>query len=196
MSVVYGYVRVSTKEQNIDRQMIALKEFGVKRENVFIDKCSGKDFDRPEYKKLLLRLKRGDTVVIKSIDRIGRNYEEIIDQWRIISKEKETSIVVLDMPLLDTKQRGEGITGAFIADLVLQILSYVAQTEREMNRQRQKEGIAAAKARGVVFGRPKLRQPEEFTALKEAWLNKEISARKASEKLGISYKTFISWAKR
>lgn len=150
-NIVYGYIRVSTKEQNEDRQRIALAEFPVPEENIFMDKLSGKDFNRPQYKKLMRKLRAGDSLVIKSIDRLGRNYEEILNQWRIITKEKKADIVVLDMPLLDTRQTGRDLTGTFVADLVLQILSYVAQTERENIKQRQKEGIAAAKLRGVQF---------------------------------------------
>ena len=148
---IYGYIRVSTKEQNEERQLIAMREFGIPEENIVIEKQSGKDFERPGYKTLMKTLKAGDTFVIKSIDRLGRNYEEILEQWRIITKEKQVAIVVLDMPLLDTRQ-GRDLTGVLIADIVLQLLSYVAQTEREFNRQRQAEGIAAAKARGVHLG--------------------------------------------
>ena len=148
---VYGYMRVSTKEQNEDRQLIAMLEFGVKESHLFMDKQSGKDFNRPSYLKLLSTLRPGDVLVVKSIDRLGRDYEEIIEQWRIITKERQVAIVVLDMPLLDTRQKDRDLTGIFIADLVLQILSYVAQTEREFNRQRQSEGIAAAKAKGVMY---------------------------------------------
>lgn len=148
----YGYARVSTKEQNEQRQLIALQEFGVAEQNVFVDKQSGKDFERPNYRKLIKKLKPDDTLVIKSIDRLGRNYEEILEQWRIITKERGTAIVVLDMPLLDTRKNRD-LTGTLIADIVLQLLSYVAQTEREFIRQRQAEGIAAAKAQGVQFGR-------------------------------------------
>ncbi|MBR1396378.1 MAG: recombinase family protein, partial [Selenomonadaceae bacterium] len=147
----YGYIRVSSKDQSEDRQLIAMTEFGVPNENIFIDKQSGKHFNRPAYQRLLQKLKPNDTLVIKSIDRFGRNYAEILEQWRIITKEKQVSIVVLDMPLLDTRQRHD-LIGTFITDLTLQILSYVAQTEREFNHQRQAEGIAAAKARGVKFG--------------------------------------------
>ena len=147
----YGYVRVSTKDQNEARQMIALQEFGVEAKNIYLDKQSGKDFDRPQYKRMLRRMRKGDTLVVKSIDRLGRNYEEIIEQWRTITKERELAIVVLDMPLLDTRKTGD-LTSTLIADIVLQLLSYVAQTEREFIRQRQAEGIAAAKARGVRFG--------------------------------------------
>lgn len=151
----YGYVRVSTKEQCEERQMIALRAFPVPENNIFMDKLSGKDFNRPQYRKLLRKLKQGDILVLKSIDRLGRNYEEILNQWRAITKEKQVNIVVLDIPLLDTRQTGKNLTGVFMADLVLQILSYVAQTERENTRQRQMEGIAAARLRGVRFGRPR-----------------------------------------
>ena len=172
---IYGYVRVSTKEQCEDRQLIALQEFSVPRENVYIDKLSGKDFNRPRYKRLMRKIRPGDTLVLKSIDRLGRNYEEILKQWRYITKEKRVDIVVLDMPLLDTRQTGQSLTGTFVADLVLQILSYVAQTERENIRQRQKEGIAAAKLRGVRFGRPRKEIPEMFWKLKTEWENQEIT---------------------
>ena len=155
----YGYARVSTKEQNELRQLIALREFGLTDRAIFVDKQSGKDFDRRSYQRLLRKLKDGDTLVIKSIDRLGRNYEEILEQWRIITKEKSAAIVVLDMPLLDTR-RNRDLTGTLIADIVLQLLSYVAQTEREFIHQRQAEGIAAAKARGVKFGRPRKALPE------------------------------------
>ena len=161
---VYAYVRVSTKEQNEDRQLIAMREFGVPEKNILIEKQSGKDFDRPKYQRLLKKLKLGDTLVIKSIDRLGRNYDEILEQWRIITKKKEAAIVVLDMPLLDTRQ-GRDLTGTLIADIVLQLLSYVAQTEREFIKQRQAEGIAAAKARGVKFGRSPMEVPEKFNAV-------------------------------
>ena len=192
-STTYGYIRVSTKEQCEERQLIALREFPVPDENIFMDKLSGKDFNRPQYKKLLRKLKRGDILVIKSIDRLGRNYEEILNQWRIITKEKQADIVVLDMPLLDTRQTGRDLTGTFVADLVLQILSYVAQTERENIRQRQMEGIAAAKLRGVQFGRPRKPVPENFFDLKERWERKEISSRKAAKELHIAQDTFLRW---
>ncbi len=148
----YGYVRVSTKEQNEDRQMIAMRNFGIANNSIILDKQSGKDFERPGYQRLIQKLKTGDTLVIKSIDRLGRNYDEILEQWRLLTREKQVDIVVLDMPLLDTRQ-GRDLTGALIADILLQLLSYVAQTEREFNRQRQAEGIAAAKAKGIHFGR-------------------------------------------
>lgn len=192
-SMIYGYVRVSTKEQCEDRQMIALQEFPVMESNIFMDKLSGKDFNRPQYRKLMRRLKPGDVLVLKSIDRLGRNYEEILNQWRVITKEKKADIVVLDMPLLDTRHSGKDLTGTFVADLVLQILSYVAQTERENTRQRQMEGIAAARRRGVRFGRPRKPMPEAFPAIKEMWENKKIVSREAARELGISQDTFLRW---
>ena len=191
--MMYGYIRVSTKDQHEDRQMIAMQEFGVSEKHIYMDKLSGKDFNRPQYKRLLRKLKRGDILVIKSIDRLGRNYEEILNQWRIITKEKQADIVVLDMPLLDTRQTGRDLTGTFVADLVLQILSYVAQTERDNIRQRQMEGIAAAKLRGVQFGRPRKPVPEEFFYLKEQWERKEISSRQAAKELHIAQDTFLRW---
>ena len=190
---VYGYVRVSTKEQNEDRQLIAMQEFGVGKANLFMDKQSGKDFNRPAYLKLLSTLVPGDVLVVKSIDRLGRDYEEIIEQWRIITKERQVAIVVLDMPLFDTRQKDRDLTGTFIADLVLQILSYVAQTEREFNRQRLSEGIAAAKAKGVHCGRPPKERPEAFEHLRLEWMAKRISARAAAKFLGVDHKTFLAW---
>lgn len=191
----YGYARVSTKEQNEQRQIVALEEFGLDRKQIFTDKQSGKDFERTNYRKLVRRLKEGDTLVVKSIDRLGRNYEEILEQWRIITKDKGAAIVVLDMPLLDTR-RNRDLTGTLIADIVLQLLSYVAQTEREFIRQRQAEGIAVAKAQGVRFGRPPLAQPKEFPAVHQAWLKKEISARRAARRLSVTHKTFLRWAQQ
>jgi len=189
----YGYARVSTKEQNEQRQIVALEEFGLDRKQIFTDKQSGKDFERTNYRKLVRRLKDGDTLVVKSIDRLGRNYEEILEQWRIITKDKGADIVVLDMPLLDTR-RNRDLTGTLIADIVLQLLSYVAQTEREFIRQRQAEGIAVAKAQGVRFGRPPLKKPEDFPAVQTAWQKKEISAREAARRLSVTHKTFLRWA--
>ena len=168
MSKVYGSVRVSSVDQNEDRQMIAMREAGVPVENIFIDKQSGKDFDRPNYKRLVRKLREGDLLYILSIDRLGRNYEEIQNQWRILTKDKGIDIVVIDMPLLDTRQ-GKDLMGTFIADLVLQILSFVAQSEREKIRERQRQGIAAAKARGVRFGRPEKELPKNFPKLVELW---------------------------
>lgn len=188
----YGYVRVSTREQNEQRQIIALREFGIPEKHIFLDKQSGKDFERLNYKKLMRRLKNGDTLVIKSIDRLGRNYDEILEQWRIITKEKQVYIVVLDMPLLDTKQNRD-LTGTLIADIVLQLLSYVAQTEREFIRQRQAEGIAAAKERGVRFGRSPMVRPEAYKTLKLQWEDNQISARAAARQLGITHRTFLKW---
>lgn len=193
---VYGYIRVSTKEQNEDRQYIAMLEFGVKNRDIYMDKQSGKDFNRPAYKRVLRLLKPGDVLVVKSIDRLGRNYEEIIEQWRMITKIIGAAIVVLDMPLLDTRQKDKDLTGTFISDLVLQILSYVAQTEREFMRQRQAEGIAAARAKGVRFGRPPMPKPPAFEMFRREWVNNEISAREAARCLGIDHKTFIAWANK
>jgi len=188
----YGYVRVSTKEQNELRQLIALRDFGIEDKHIYIDKQSGKDFVRTSYKKLIRKIKNGDTIVIKSIDRLGRNYDEILEQWRIITKEKQVAIVVLDMPLLNTKQNRD-LTGTLIADIVLQLLSYVAQTEREFIRQRQAEGIAAAKQQGVKFGRRPKEKPPEYENLKKLWEENRISARAAGKKLGITHSTFLRW---
>ena len=192
-NTLYGYARVSSKDQKLDRQMISLCEFGVSRQDVYQDKVSGKSFDRPAYSRLIKKLKPGDTLVVKSIDRLGRNYDEILDQWRIITKEKHADIVVIDMPLLDTR-RGKDLTGTLIADIVLQLLSYVAQTEREFIRQRQAEGIAAAKAKGVIFGRHPIEVPSNFEFVKAEWEGGTLSARKAASVLGVSYKTFLKWA--
>ena len=190
--MIYGYVRVSTREQNEERQLIAMRDFGVDR--IFTDKQSGKDFDRPQYQKLLRRLKKDDVLVIKSIDRLGRNYDDILVQWRVITKEKQAAIVVLDMPLLDTRQNRD-LTGTLIADIVLQLLSYVAQTEREFIRQRQKEGIAAAKARGVRFGREAIPLPSEFEAWAEEWRTGTLSTREAAARCGVCQNTFLKWVK-
>lgn len=193
MKKIYGYIRVSTKDQNEDRQKIALAQFPVPSENIFMDKLSGKDFNRPQYKRLVKKLRKGDMLVIKSIDRLGRNYEEILNQWRIITKEKMADVVVLDMPLLDTRQTGRNLTGTFVADLVLRILSYVAQTERENIKQRQMEGIAAAKMRGVRFGRPRKNVPGDFYSIKLEWEDKKVSSREAARRLGVSQDTFLRW---
>lgn len=192
---IYGYIRVSSKDQCIDRQLIAFaeSEFHLTKKHIYIDKISGKDFARPEYKKLMRKLKEGDTLVIKSIDRLGRNYEEILEQWRIITKEKKAYIVVLDMPLLDTRQKKDNLTGTFIADLVLQILSYVAQIERENIRQRQREGIDAAMKRGVKFGRPKREKPEEFEKIYQLYMEGNISIRGAAKELHVGHDTFMKW---
>ncbi|MDY5846777.1 MAG: recombinase family protein [Bariatricus sp.] len=186
---IYGYVRVSSIDQNEDRQMVALSEAGVSEKNIFIDKLSGKSFDRPQYKKLVEQLKAGDLLYILSIDRLGRNYEEIQKQWRIITKEKGADICVLDMPLLDTRQ-GKDLMGTFIADLVLQILSFVAQSERENIRKRQEQGIAAAKARGVRFGRPEKPVPDNFGKIVSDWEKKKVSFEKTLELCDMSEATF------
>ena len=165
---VYGYIRVSSKDQKEDRQQIALKEVGVELQNIYVDKQSGKDFNRPQYKKMLRKLKKDDLLYIKSIDRLGRNYEEILQQWRILTKEKGVDIVVLDMPLLDTR-RGKDLMGTFLSDIVLQVLSFVAENERTNIKQRQAEGIAAAKAQGIKFGRPPLPLPDNFYEVHKAW---------------------------
>ncbi len=194
--MVYGYIRVSSKEQNIDRQLDAFDKMELDRKNIFIDKQSGKDFERPAYKRLLKRLKKGDLVIIKSIDRLGRNYDEIIEQWRIITKVKQADIFVIDFPLLDTRSKDKDLTGVFISDLVLQILSYVAQTEREFIRQRQAEGIASAKARGVKFGREKIELPDEFETAKDRFISGEMTVREAAELCGMNYGTFYHKVKK
>ena len=186
----YGYARVSTKEQNEERQLIALREFGLTDREIIIDRQSGKDFERKGYKRLMRRLKAGDTIVVKSIDRLGRNYNEILEQWRILTKERGIGIVVLDMPLLNTSMNRD-LTGTLIADIVLQLLSYVAQTERELIKQRQAEGIAAAKARGVRFGRPRKKLPHDFDEVKGCWERGELSAREAGRRLNITHQTFL-----
>ena len=195
MSEVYGYVRVSAKDQCEARQLLAMREFGVAEKKIFVDKLSGKDFERPQYKRLLRKIHWGDVLVIKAIDRLGRNYTEIQEQWRFITKEKKADIVVLDMPLLATRNHAKDLTGTFITDLVLQILCYVAQVERENIKQRQAEGIAAAKARGVKFGREKKQIPDIFYALWEEFCKKEITARAAADKLGVAHSTFLKWGR-
>ena len=191
---MYGYIRVSTKEQNEDRQRIALLEFGVPKENIFIDKQSGKDFNRPAYNELMKILQKDDVLVVQSIDRLGRNYNEILEQWRIITKEKGAAVVVVDLPLLDTR-KGRDLTSTLIADIVLQLLSYVAQTEREFIRKRQAEGIAAAKARGVKFGRDPMPIAKGFEEVYRDWTENKISAREAGRRLGVSYMTFLKWTR-
>ena len=190
---IYGYARVSTKEQNEGRQIIALQQFGVEQKRIYLDKQSGKDFNRPAYRRLLGLLREGDTLVVKSIDRLGRNYEDILEQWRLITKEKKAAIVVLDMPLLDTRQN-RSLTGTLIADIVLQLLSYVAQTEREFIHQRQAEGIAAARQRGVRFGPPCKERPANYEACLAEWQSGAISAREAARRLQVTHKTFLRWA--
>lgn len=186
---IYGYVRVSTTDQNENRQMVALFEAGVSKKNIFVDKQSGKSFDRPQYKKLVKKLKVGDLLYVLSIDRLGRDYEEIQNQWRVITKEMGADICVLDMPLLDTRQ-GKDLMGTFIADLVLQILSFVAQSERENIKKRQEQGIAAAKAKGVRFGRPEIPIPENFDKLVKDWEKKRISIEEILRLCNMSEATF------
>lgn len=190
-TTVYGYIRVSTKEQNEDRQRIALQGFSVLEKNIFMDKQSGKDFIRPAYQRLLKKMKEKDVLVIQSIDRLGRNYEEILEQWRILTRKKRVDIVVLDMPLLDTRDKNKDLTGTFVADLVLQILSYVAQNERENIRKRQAEGIAAAKERGVRFGNPGKPLPAAFEEVVKRWRRKELNLTEALEELEIGRTYFF-----
>ena len=191
----YGYIRVSSREQNEDRQRIAMQNFGIPESRIILDKQSGKDFERLGYKRLMRKLRPGDTLVVKSIDRLGRNYDEILEQWRCITKEKQVAVVVLDMPLLDTGSARD-FTGVLISDIVLQLLSYVAQTERELIHQRQAEGIAAAKARGVCFGRKPREHPRDFDAVRARWSHGELSARAAALQIGVSHKTFLTWARK
>lgn len=194
MGQIYGYVRVSSKDQNADRQITALKNFGIFFENIFIDYCSGKNFDRPAYQQVIDLLLPNDTFVVKSIDRLGRNYAEIIEQWRTITKIKRAAIVVLDAPILDTRC-DKDIIGTLISELVLQIMSAFAQIEREMNRQRQAEGIAVAKSKGIKFGRESLPIPDNFPDVLKQWKAGEISARTAGKLLKVSHCTFLKWAK-
>lgn len=190
----YGYIRVSSHDQNEDRQLIALHEVGVLDADIYIDKQSGKDFERPQYKRLLRKLKRGDLLYVKSIDRLGRNYAEILEQWRILTKDKGVDIVVLDMPLLDTR-RGKDLMGTFLSDIVLQVLSFVAENERVNIRQRQAEGIAAAKARGVRFGRPPAPLPENFHGVYQRWRAGKITGAAAAKECNMSLPTFRYRAK-
>lgn len=188
-NTVYGYVRVSSTDQNEDRQLNAMLELGVPKKNIYIDKMSGKDFERPQYQKLIKRLSSGDLIYVLSIDRLGRNYEEIQKQWRIITKEKNVDVCVIDMPLLDTRQ-GKDLMGTFIADLVLQILSFVAQSERENIKKRQAEGIAAAKVKGVRFGRPKKDVPDNFVAIIKFWEQKKLPLSEVLNQCNMSEATF------
>ncbi len=187
----YGYIRVSSKDQNPDRQQEALKRYGVKSNNIFTDYMSGKDFNRPQYRELMKKLKSGDVLVVKSIDRLGRNYEEIIEQWRILCKNKKADIEVIEFPLLNTNQSRDGLTGVFISDITLQILAYLAQTEREFIKHRQAEGIAIAKAKGIRFGAQKNPIPIEFYEYSKRWKTGEISAREAAKGSGMSLSTFF-----
>ena len=186
----YGYIRVSAKDQNPERQYIAMQEQKIDNKNIYLDRMSGQNFERPEYVKLLKQLKKGDLLVVKSIDRLGRNYGEILEQWRIITKEIGANINVLDMPLLNTNSYHEDLTGVFVSDLVLQILAYVAETERTFIKQRQAEGIDAAKQRGVKFGCKKYDNPSEFEKYYMMWIKGELSIRQAAQELGMNYTTF------
>ena len=193
MANIYGYIRVSTRDQNEDRQLIALRELKIPEKNIFMDKQSGKDFNRPQYKRLVRKLKKDDLLYIKSIDRLGRNYAEILEQWRLLTQTKGIDIVVLDMPLLDTR-RGKDLMGTFLSDIVLQVLSFVAENERTNIRQRQAEGIAAAKARGVKFGRPPRPLPDNFYEVHKAWRAKQLTLNQAAQACGLPAGTFYSKA--
>ncbi len=189
MGNVFGYIRVSSRDQNEDRQLIALKKLEISEKNIFIDKQSGKDFKRPQYRKMVRKFKKDDLLYIKSIDRLGRNYAEILEQWRILTKDKGIDIVVLDMPLLDTR-RGKDLMGTFLSDIVLQVLSFVAENERTNIRQRQAEGIAAAKARGVRFGRPPSVLPDNFHEVYQRWKNGKITGTAAAKECNMPLSTF------
>lgn len=187
---IFGYMRVSTREQNEERQRLALLEMGVPKERIYMDKQSGKDFDRPQYRRLLRNLNKNSVLFVKSIDRLGRNYTDLNEQWRIITKEKEADIVVIDMPILDTR-REKNLLGTFISDIVLALLSYVAENERANIRQRQAEGIAAAKARGVKFGRPEIIVPDNFYEIYKKWRRKEVSVKEAAKACNLAKSTFF-----
>lgn len=194
MGAIYGYCRVSTREQHEDRQVIALKEMGVPEESIFMDKQSGKDFNRPQYKKLIRKLKPDDVIFIKSIDRLGRNYDEILEQWKIITKDKKADLYIIDMPLLDTR-REKSLLGTLIADLVLTLFSYVAENERTTIKSRQAEGIAAARERGVRFGRPPKALPENFYEMYQKWKSRKITLEDAAVSCGMPKSTFFYRAK-
>ena len=195
MGSIYGYVRVSTREQNEDRQMVALSALQIERNNIYVDKQSGKDFNRPMYRRLLKRLQQDDILYVKSIDRLGRDYKEILEQWRILTKEKRVDIVVLDMPLLDTR-RGKDLMGTFLSDIVLQVLSFVAENERKNIRQRQREGIEAARMRGVRFGRQELPLPKDFGQICVRWEARELTGREAAKLCNMSMSSFYRKAGR
>ena len=195
MTSTYGYIRVSSKDQSGDRQLIAMRELSVEEKNIFMDKQSGKDFRRPQYQRMVKKLKPDDLVYVKSIDRLGRNYEEILEQWRILTREKGVDIAVLDMPLLDTR-RGKDLMGTFLSDIVLQVLSFVAENERTSIRQRQAEGIAAARARGVRFGRPSRPLPENFPQIHRDWRDKKLTLREAADACAMPVGTFYAKAVR
>ncbi len=192
---IYGYIRVSTTDQNTDRQKIALDAFGVPPQNMFVDKVSGKDFERPAWKRLMKTLRQDDLVVVKSVDRLGRNYEEMIEQWRLITKQKQADIFVLDTPILDTRGKRD-LMGTLIADIVLVVMSFFAQSEREAIRQRQAEGIAVAKAKGVKFGGIPMQPPLDFPRIYKEWEKGELSAREAARNLRVSHHTFLKWARK
>ena len=192
----YGYIRVSTKDQNPDRQIIAIKEAGILAKNIYIDYESGKDFNRKNYKKLMRVLRKNDTVFVKAIDRLGRNYDEVIAQWSFLTKNKEVDVVVIDCPILDTRTKSNGLTGKVITDIFLQLMSYVAQIERDNIKQRQKEGILAAKAKGVRFGRPPLEVPDTFLPVFSLWGDKVISCREAARRLNVNRNTFLRWVEK
>lgn len=194
MSTVYGYARVSTREQNEQRQMLALSQAGVLPDQIYLDRQSGKDFTRPQYQKLMRRLRVGDLLCVQSIDRLGRNYEEILEQWKYITRMKGADIVVLDMPLLDTR-RGRDLMGTFLSDIVLQVLSFVAEHERDAIRQRQAEGIAAARLRGSPLGRPRLTLPENFDDVRRRWLEQRVTLSQAARECHMSRSTFHRYAK-
>ncbi len=195
MTNIYGYVRVSSRDQNEDRQVMALRELMVSEKNIFMDKQSGKDFQRPAYIRMVKRMKKDDLLYIKSIDRLGRNYGDILEQWRILTKEKGIDIVVLDMPLLDTR-RGKDLMGTFLSDIVLQVLSFVAENERENIRKRQAEGILAAKAKGIKFGRPALPYPDNFREIHRDWRKKKITLRQAADACKMPVGTFYGKARK
>lgn len=190
-----GYCRVSSRDQNEQRQVIAMREFGISEENILVEKMSGKDFNRPVYKSMVAKLKPGDVLVISSLDRLGRDYDAVIEEWRYLTKKLNIDIVVLNMPLLDMRRKDRDLTASFVADLVLQILSYVSETERLMNRERQSAGIAAAKARGVKFGNKPKKRPELLVELHEMWKQGEITSREAGRLLSVSHTTFLNWTK-
>ncbi len=194
MGNMYGYARVSTREQKEDRQIIAIREMNVPEENIYMDKLSGKDFNRPQYKRMVRKLKKDDVLFVKSIDRLGRNYEEILEQWRIITKSKQADIVILDMPILDTR-RGKDLMGTFLSDIVLALLSYVAENERCNIKARQAEGIAAAKARGVRFGRPPKPLPKNFHEVYQKWAEDKLTDTQAGKECGMPTSTFLYRAK-
>ncbi|MBR1630170.1 MAG: recombinase family protein [Lachnospiraceae bacterium] len=194
-SITYGYARVSTAHQNEERQLVKLKDYGIDPDNIYTDHITGKSFNRPGYAKMLQNLRPEDVVVVTSLDRLGRSYTEIPEQWKILTKEKKVEIVVLDMPILNTKDRTDDLMKTFVSDLILGILSYTADIERKMNHQRTMDGIAAAKARGVKFGKKPLVVPDEFPQVYKLWESGELSANKASQRLGVSRNTFLKWAR-